>query len=250
MKVFNDQDLIAEYEKCERLRIVAEKFGCSDETVRRALIKNNIPRTKRHPKQTKGRGIGTEEAENILAEYYSSDVSIKALSKKYKRAPNSISRLLKEKGKGLKRCEWNEKKIDDDLLRNEAQTLNGYQIAKKYNICPSTIYKRAKRLGVEIEFGRTIRKWADRARFYGCDEKNIDISITIRKLRIRDKNICQICGKPVDDSDIENGHARSMYPTLDHIIPLSKGGTHTWNNVQLAHLGCNSSKCASVNFTV
>lgn len=31
--------------------------------------------------------------------------------------------------------------------------------------------------------------------------------------------------------------------TLDHIIPLSKGGTHTWDNVQLAHMSCNAGKC-------
>lgn len=30
--------------------------------------------------------------------------------------------------------------------------------------------------------------------------------------------------------------------TIDHIIPLSKGGTHTYNNVQLAHYICNSKK--------
>lgn len=35
------------------------------------------------------------------------------------------------------------------------------------------------------------------------------------------------------------------YPTIDHIIPLSKGGLHSWNNIQLAHLSCNSSKGAS-----
>ena len=35
----------------------------------------------------------------------------------------------------------------------------------------------------------------------------------------------------------------AKYPTVDHIVPLSKGGTHTWNNVQLAHMACNSGKC-------
>lgn len=27
-----------------------------------------------------------------------------------------------------------------------------------------------------------------------------------------------------------------------HVLPVVKGGTHTWDNVQLAHRGCNSSK--------
>ena len=44
-------------------------------------------------------------------------------------------------------------------------------------------------------------------------------------------------------TDIKNGHIGRHYPTLDHIIPLSKGGSHTWDNVQLAHMGCNAGKC-------
>ena len=36
--------------------------------------------------------------------------------------------------------------------------------------------------------------------------------------------------------------AGNDYPTIDHIKPISKGGTHTWDNVQLAHFHCNSIK--------
>lgn len=56
---------------------------------------------------------------------------------------------------------------------------------------------------------------------------------------MRDGWICQICTKRVDK--------RFKYPnpkcaSLDHIIPLSKGGSHTYANIQLAHFGCNMSK--------
>jgi len=30
--------------------------------------------------------------------------------------------------------------------------------------------------------------------------------------------------------------------TIDHIIPISKGGTHTWDNVAPAHYRCNMDK--------
>ena len=40
----------------------------------------------------------------------------------------------------------------------------------------------------------------------------------------------------------EWGSFGPTYPTLDHIIPLAKGGTHTWNNVQCACAMCNSEK--------
>ena len=36
--------------------------------------------------------------------------------------------------------------------------------------------------------------------------------------------------------------AGNSYPSIDHIIPVSRGGTHTWDNVQLAHRYCNSIK--------
>jgi 5-methylcytosine-specific restriction endonuclease McrA len=32
------------------------------------------------------------------------------------------------------------------------------------------------------------------------------------------------------------------YGSIDHVLPVSKGGTHTWNNVRLAHRGCNMAK--------
>ena len=37
-----------------------------------------------------------------------------------------------------------------------------------------------------------------------------------------------------------------MYPSIDHIYPVSKGGMHAWNNVQLAHRKCNTYKSDSI----
>lgn len=55
----------------------------------------------------------------------------------------------------------------------------------------------------------------------------------------RDKWICQICKKPVEKNLSFPNPKRA---SLDHIIPLSRGGTHESGNVQLAHLSCNTSK--------
>lgn len=57
----------------------------------------------------------------------------------------------------------------------------------------------------------------------------------------RDKGICQICNRPVEVSK-KAPHALS--PSVDHIIPLSKGGEHSKANTQLAHFLCNSIKGA------
>ena len=55
----------------------------------------------------------------------------------------------------------------------------------------------------------------------------------------RDGGLCQICGKSMDGVWPE-----PLSPSLDHVIPLSLGGAHAPENVQLAHLRCNVSKGA------
>lgn len=52
----------------------------------------------------------------------------------------------------------------------------------------------------------------------------------------RDGWICQLCFKPVSRR-LKHPHPRSA--SLDHIVPLSKGGAHTRTNVHLAHFRCN-----------
>ena len=50
---------------------------------------------------------------------------------------------------------------------------------------------------------------------------------------------CPVCGKKIKPD------APRVYPagpSIDHIIPLSRGGEHNWSNVQIAHIGCNIKK--------
>ena len=54
------------------------------------------------------------------------------------------------------------------------------------------------------------------------------------------QTVCGICGKPVDFS-LKYPHPLS--PTIDHIIPLAKGGHPSdIDNLQLAHRCCNRQK--------
>ena len=73
----------------------------------------------------------------------------------------------------------------------------------------------------------------------------IDRDITLEKLFARDKGVCQICGGRCDYNDYrynENGVfiAGENYPSKDHIVELCNGGKHSWDNIRLAHRGCNS----------
>jgi hypothetical protein len=56
---------------------------------------------------------------------------------------------------------------------------------------------------------------------------------------IRDEWTCGICGGPVDPS---LKWPDRMSASLDHIVPLSKGGAHVMENVRCTHLTCNVSR--------
>ena len=75
--------------------------------------------------------------------------------------------------------------------------------------------KRAKRFNVKVE------------------------EITPIEIFKRDNWACQICGKKVKK---DKYYPDPMSPSIDHIIPLSKGGDHIKKNVQLTHLRCNIKK--------
>lgn len=84
------------------------------------------------------------------------------------------------------------------------------------------------------KYGTNDRK---RARAYGVEYEPIDR----QKVYERDHWKCGLCGKRVL-KNTRAPHPRS--PSLDHVIPMSCGGPHTYANVQLACFLCNSLKGA------
>lgn len=53
-----------------------------------------------------------------------------------------------------------------------------------------------------------------------------------RNIYVRDRFRCQYCGSVPGREQL----------TIDHVVPRSKGGRSTWNNVVVACISCNSSK--------
>src|SRR5690625_4155836 len=83
--------------------------------------------------------------------------------------------------------------------------------------------------GINVSYSRADRKGAHRANY----ERN-------RKRILATQNTCGICGHPVDFS-LKSPHP--MSPTIDHIIPIAKGGHPSdIDNLQLAHWTCNRQK--------
>jgi 5-methylcytosine-specific restriction endonuclease McrA len=79
-----------------------------------------------------------------------------------------------------------------------------------------------------------------RARLLGATVEAFD------RLEVFDRDgwVCQICARPVDRS-VQHPDPASV--SLDHILPLSRGGEHSRVNCQTAHLICNLRKGARVD---
>jgi len=59
-----------------------------------------------------------------------------------------------------------------------------------------------------------------------------DVRFTRKNIFFRDRNRCQYCGGRFPTSDLN----------LDHVVPLSRGGKSTWDNVVCCCVRCNSRK--------
>lgn len=74
----------------------------------------------------------------------------------------------------------------------------------------------------------------------------VDRDITLATLFQRDKGVCYICGCQCNWNDIRKDGdyviTGPKYPSIDHVIPISRGGKHSWTNIRLACRECNSKK--------
>ena len=96
--------------------------------------------------------------------------------------------------------------------------------------------KREERRDYNLRMGNH-RK---RARYYGVPYEPVDK----RRVFERDGWRCHICWRKTN-SRLKKSWAQ-WYPTLDHIVPLSLGGPHTYANVACACFECNTLKSAGV----
>lgn len=93
-------------------------------------------------------------------------------------------------------------------------------------------------------------RWLNRTRsekrYKRLMSRRHDTDISLERLFKRDGGICYLCGRMCewDDGAERDGTfiAGDCYPSVDHVIPVSKGGTHTWDNIKLAHRSCNLAK--------
>ena len=56
--------------------------------------------------------------------------------------------------------------------------------------------------------------------------------VDARKVWERDNGVCYLCGLPVE----------LLKMSIDHVVPLSRGGEHSYSNCRLSHATCNRKK--------
>lgn len=119
-------------------------------------------------------------------------------------------------------------------IENQTQKIN--RLANNINICDvcGAIVFRRKRCA-------KCAKATDNARHDKRLYRNgkPDLSVTLEKVYERDHGICRICNSFIIFGNDTNA---GNYPSIDHIKPLSKGGLHRWDNVQLVCRKCNWEK--------
>lgn len=207
-----------------------------------------------------------------IKEAYESGQTLHEIAEVYPGSWMTIQRRLKDIGVELRESGKShktstEKEVETrKMIQLVKDGISARQVDKKLGLSVGVTRKRLKKLGVDLSYsvkmvcqhcGRDFiarrvnqvfcsdnccRNEADRRRYNRKRSQVQDKDITLKKLIERDKNICYLCGRPCDISDKDGYKVGNSYPTVDHVIPISKGGTDTWDNVRLAHHICNSYK--------
>lgn len=73
--------------------------------------------------------------------------------------------------------------------------------------------------------------------------EDVDMAVLLE----RDGWVCGICNEDIPKSAT---YPDLLSPSLDHVVPMARGGKHEYANAQAAHYGCNSAKQDKVDFVM
>lgn len=160
----------------------------------------------------------------------------------YKRTASIIREGHYQKFKCYKCIKLNlkQEKIINKYFSEKQKELNEiYKWLKK-----NTLYiKHCKYCGIEIINVRNNKTTCSQC-YKKYNKKHSTKSLL--KLYKRDNGICYICGDKCNYEDyiVKDGTiiCGDYYPSIEHVIPLCKGGTDNWDNIRLAHRKCNNLK--------
>lgn len=156
-------------------------------------------------------------------------------------------REQREEDRRNKEKEKEEKRIRKEERRRELEAERERNRALRYHPCPvcGTMTTNQKYCSSKCR-NKANNSAKDARRRKKIADAMVDKDITVMGLFRRDAGVCYICGGRcnAEDFTVIDGTfiAGDWYPSIDHVVPLAKGGLHSWDNVRLAHRRCNSIK--------
>lgn len=122
-----------------------------------------------------------------------------------------------------------EQKLEYEVNRrlNDLERIRGLDNAR---------YQRDKAKRIELA---TAHAQIRRARILGRD---VDRGISVLSLRKLYGDTCPYCSQGMDFTPGTHAVYNPLRASIEHLTPISKGGTHTWDNTVLSCLGCNLSR--------
>ena len=223
---------------------------CSDKCKRQA---NRVPEHAESRKRYLNSPKGKATVQRKASKYYQSETyKTRTQSPEYKQKANDYAKQWAQRHRKPRPCAICEDPIPlgrkkfcsnlciefDNRIRRPAKIhivrrCPGCKQPKQFSgtYCSNDCYRQS-------DHGRLIMRQARhrrRARMHNAQVEEVD-PLVIAK---RDKYKCHICRKRVNmDLDVQDIYS----PTMDHLIPISVGGDHTYANIRLAHRICNSRK--------
>lgn len=149
---------------------------------------------------------------------------IEAHKEEIQRKKEIIERLKREREQELRRLREEKRRSRVFACKECGEIFLGRSINSKY--CSD----KCRRKAVNNQHDRRLKR---------CEKR--DYGITLRKVFEKGGGVCCICSRRLS---MESDPNCESHPSIDHIIPISKGGDHTWDNVQLLCRRCNSQKGA------
>ena len=134
-------------------------------------------------------------------------------------------------------CRKKEKRFNEMVERGPKSCLycgnSFYSPTKHY--CSDECKCKAARVKDELRKSERLKRARSNGRF--------DADIDIYKLIERDGEYCYLCG---DGVHFNNHYNDPKYPTIEHVMPIARGGTHSWDNVKVACRECNTRKSTTL----
>lgn len=109
------------------------------------------------------------------------------------------------------------------MAKREANMAYKARVKAEHGVSPSTLFKRHYRERTGVRYKMAPKDWIEP-----------DLRLALYE---RDDWVCHLCGELTDPGVHFNDDA---YPSLDHVVPRSLGGTDDPENLATCHRVCNS----------